>query len=67
MGDTGKGPPETVRDSIFEPLVSSKPDGAGLGLAVAREVVERHGGEIRWRREQEWTWFTVELPPSEGK
>lgn len=67
VGDTGKGPPAEVRDTIFEPLVSSKPDGAGLGLAVAREVVERHGGVIGWRRQNDWTWFTVELPPSEGK
>lgn len=61
VSDTGRGPPEAVRERVFEPLVSSKPDGAGLGLAIAREVAERHDGSIAWRRDGGWTRFTVRL------
>jgi PAS domain S-box-containing protein len=44
--DTGGGiPPETLRH-IFEPLFTTKKNGTGLGLAVAHQVVQRHGGEI---------------------
>jgi hypothetical protein len=47
---------------MFEPFVSGKPDGVGLGLSVAREVAEEHGGRIAWRREGNWTRFVVDLP-----
>ena len=51
-----------VAGSLFEPFVSDKPEGAGLGLAVAREVIAAHGGSIEWKREDEMTRFRVELP-----
>jgi signal transduction histidine kinase len=60
--DTGKGPAESVQAEIFEPFVSEKPDGVGLGLSVAREVALEHGGMIAWRREHERTVFVVSLP-----
>jgi len=47
---------------MFEPLVTAKRDGTGLGLFVAREIVQNHGGEIRWERREERTCFMVELP-----
>ena len=60
--DSGPGPNQSVEGRIFEPFVSEKPDGTGLGLFVARQVVEQHRGTIDWRREQDLTCFTVELP-----
>ncbi len=60
--DTGTGPPESVRETLFDSLVSGKPEGIGLGLAIAREVVQHHHGSIRWRRRDSQTHFTVELP-----
>ncbi len=61
--DSGRGPAEDLRSEIFEPLVSDKPDGVGLGLALARDVAMQHGGRISWERTNGMTCFTVELPP----
>jgi signal transduction histidine kinase len=60
--DTGPGPAPHVSLRIFEPFVTEKPDGAGLGLSVAREIAAAHGGEIEWHRESGVTCFTVRLP-----
>jgi len=46
VGDNGIGIPATLRDEMFEPFVSTKSTGSGLGLAAAREIVRQHGGEI---------------------
>jgi signal transduction histidine kinase len=60
--DSGPGPAESVQHRVFEPLVSEKPDGVGLGLSIAREVIEDHGGSIDWRRQDGMTCFAVTLP-----
>jgi nitrogen-specific signal transduction histidine kinase len=62
ISDTGSGPAEHVQQTLFEPFVTAKPDGVGLGLSVAREIVEQHGGQIAWHRADGMTHFTVELP-----
>jgi signal transduction histidine kinase len=60
--DSGPGPAAEVAPRLFEPFVTGKPDGVGLGLAVARQVAEAHGGSLSWRRRDEQTCFAVELP-----
>lgn len=45
--DTGPGIPEALQEEIFRPYITSKKGGSGLGLAVARRIVEEHGGAIR--------------------
>jgi signal transduction histidine kinase len=42
--DTGPGVPESIRERLFEPFVTGRPDGTGLGLAVVREIARAHGG-----------------------
>jgi signal transduction histidine kinase len=60
--DSGPGPPPGLADSIEEPFVTGKPEGIGLGLAVAKAVAERHGGALEWRRDGGRTTFAIRLP-----
>ncbi len=46
IADHGPGVAEADRDKIFEPFHTGKTQGTGLGLAVARHIVEQHGGTI---------------------
>jgi signal transduction histidine kinase len=62
VSDSGPGPSPDVAAKLFEPFVTGKPEGVGLGLAVARQVAEAHGGRITWRREADRTCFRIELP-----
>ncbi|MEL6268907.1 MAG: ATP-binding protein [Chloroflexota bacterium] len=61
--DTGVGIPEDMLEKIFEPFVSTKQEGTGLGLFVTYGIVENHQGEIDVRsREGLGTTFTITLP-----
>ncbi len=44
--DSGRGIPEGVMDRVFEPFFSTKSEGTGLGLAVARQIAVAHGGDL---------------------
>lgn len=46
VADTGPGLPESVRGRLFQPFVSTKPGGLGIGLSVCQAIVEAHGGEL---------------------
>jgi len=46
VADTGPGLPATVRARLFQPFVTTKPEGMGVGLSVSRTIVEAHGGDL---------------------
>jgi signal transduction histidine kinase len=60
--DNGSGPPREMIDRLFEPFATSKPEGVGLGLAVARQIAQSHGGRIVFHRASGETCFEVHLP-----
>jgi signal transduction histidine kinase len=62
--DNAGGIPESIRDRLFEPFVSyGKREGTGLGTAIARSIIEAHGGSISFRTETgRGTIFTINLP-----
>jgi signal transduction histidine kinase len=69
IADTGPGIPDDVKDRIFEPFFTTKPvgSGTGLGLDIARRIVEsKHGGEITLQTNQQGTEFVVYLPVNGG-
>ena len=47
VSDLGDGVPAQARERLFDPFVTTKPGGLGLGLSICRSVVEAHGGTIR--------------------
>ncbi len=63
VSDTGGGIPEEVARHLFEPFFTTKPQGTGLGLSITRQIVEEHGGEIRWANVPgDGARFTIRLP-----
>ncbi|MEC5398575.1 sensor histidine kinase [Uliginosibacterium sp. H1] len=61
--DTGPGIPPAVLEEIFDPFFSTKGDGMGLGLAIARSCIEAHGGWVEVRSEVGvGTEFKITLP-----
>lgn len=60
--DSGPGVPVEVRDRLFQPMATSKPEGMGLGLAIGRTIAERHGGRLWLDAQSRQTTFCLELP-----
>lgn len=65
--DTGCGMPEAVRERIFSPFFTTKREGSGLGLVIARRIAAEHGGRLSFdSKEGEGTCFHVQLPVAQG-
>jgi len=62
VADNGSGVPEHIRSQVFEPFSTARSGGTGLGLALAREIVQAHGGELRLADTPAGARFDIELP-----
>jgi signal transduction histidine kinase len=60
--DDGPGISPGIASRLFEPFVTSKPEGVGLGLALCLALVTEHGGTIETGRSGGWTRFRLTLP-----
>lgn len=62
--DDGPGIPDSARSRIFEPLFTTREQGTGLGLALCKRIVERHGGDLQLvRGAGKGARFSLWLPP----
>jgi signal transduction histidine kinase len=66
IADNGKGIPDALRDTLFDSFKSGKSEGNGLGLWIVREIVQGHGGTIKYRSNnvsgKSGTIFRIALP-----
>lgn len=63
--DNGPGIPEAIKDKIFQPFFTTKPNGqgTGLGLSLSYDIVKAHGGELTVdNNKDEGSIFIIELP-----
>ena len=63
ISDNGRGIPAKDWENVFEPFYTTKASGIGLGLAIARKILEQHDGTIRVSAQEDWgSCFEILLP-----
>ncbi len=60
--DDGPGIPAQLQDTLFYPMVSGREGGSGLGLSIARSLIDQHGGKIEFNTWPGNTEFSIYLP-----
>jgi len=65
--DNGPGPPAELGERLFEPFVTGKPEGVGLGLALVKQVADDLGGSVTWERGDGQTIFRFTIPVESGE
>ncbi len=63
--DDGPGIPPEIEAGAFYPMITGRPEGTGLGLTIAQQIIQSHGGLISYDRENDNTYFTILLPIEE--
>lgn len=66
VSDNGPGIPEDLKTHLFDPFVTSKPSGKGLGLALVAKIIRDHGGIIEYDSDSGGTTFRLMLPMASG-
>jgi signal transduction histidine kinase len=65
VADNGPGLAPAAREQLFVPFFTTKPDGSGIGLSLARRIAQRHGGQLQARANSpQGTVFRLSLPPA---
>lgn len=62
IADNGPGVPDAIVDSLFDPFVTGKSEGQGLGLALVDKLAREMGGFVQHERKGNWTFFRLHLP-----
>jgi two-component system nitrogen regulation sensor histidine kinase GlnL len=65
--DNGSGIPEDLLPYIFDPFVTSKANGTGLGLALVAKIIGDHGGVIECESQPRRTAFRIRMPAHTGR
>ena len=60
--DNGPGIPTEIESGAFYPMVTGHAEGIGLGLSIAQQLIQSHGGIINYERKEDNTYFTILLP-----
>jgi signal transduction histidine kinase len=60
--DHGAGVAAEIRSRLFTPFCTTKPNGVGVGLALAKELIDAHGGRLEWEPADPGARFVITLP-----
>lgn len=61
ISDNGKGIPDDISEKIFIPFYTTKTEGSGVGLSLARQIVQMHQGELSFQTSRQGTSFSIKL------
>ena len=67
VADTGDGVPAELHDKLFEPFVTTKTHGLGLGLTISRSILTAHGGKIWCKKNPAVARSSLSLPAAERR
>ncbi len=60
--DRGPGVDPQLKDLLFDPLITGRPEGSGLGLSITQEIIQRHNGAVQLDENEANTSFSIYLP-----